>query len=351
MLKITWPRLWRSRFTLLLVGAVCTVLAACAAPAGLRSSVDSPVLQWPAPPAPASIEWVQSVENYIDAGISKGFWGKLRDVLAGSADSSLGRPYGVHLDRQSRLLIVDSGSAVLHLMDMKRNEYTIIGRGPGRTFQQPIAVAEDAQGDLYITDSAAGLVYRYNAPEQGLVPFVRLQRPTGIAFNPLNQLLYVTDTLAHQIVAFDSNGNERIRLGGRGERAGDFNFPTDLFIDRHGKIYVTDPLNFRIQIFSPTGIFLTSLGGSDLFSKPKGVATDSEGNIYVCDAMLDLVRVFDAAGNPLFDFGGRGIHPGEFWMPSGIHINADDMILVTDTYNRRVQVFRHLRKDQSPPGK
>jgi sugar lactone lactonase YvrE len=351
MLKITWPRRLRHHFLLLLIVGACAALAACAAPAGLRSSPDSPRLQWPAPPAPPEIEWVRSVENYRDAGISKGFWVRLRDAVAGSADSSLRRPYGVHLDRQSRLLVVDSGSAVLHLMDMQRNEYTIIGRGPGRTLQQPIAVAEDAQGDLYITDSAAGLVYRYDARERRLLPFVRLQRPTGIAFNPTNQWLYVTDTLAHQIVAFDSNGNERLRLGQRGEKAGDFNFPTDLFIDSNGKIYVTDPLNFRIQIFTPAGTFLTTLGGSDVFSKPKGVATDSDGNIYVCDAMLDVVRVFDAAGTLLFDFGGRGIHPGEFWMPSGIHINADDIILVADTYNRRVEVFRYLRKEQALPGK
>ena len=353
MLKITLPRLRRCRFSLLLVVVACTVLAGCAAApaAGLRPSSGSPWLQWQAEFAPTRIEWVQSVANPTDAGISKGFWERLRDAVAGGGESGLRRPYGVLLDRQSRLLIVDSGFGALHLMDMKRNKYTMIGHGPGRSFLLPIAVAEDEQGDLYITDSAAGLVYRYDARERSLVPFVRLQRPTGIAFNRSNQLLYVTDTLAHQIVAFDRNGNERLRLGGRGERAGDFNFPTDLFIDGQGKLYVTDPLNFRIQIFSPAGTFLNSLGGAGVFSKPKGVATDSEGNIYVCDAMLDVVRVFDAAGTFLLDFGERGIEPGEFWMPSGIHINADDMILVADTYNRRVQAFRHARKEQAAVGK
>jgi DNA-binding beta-propeller fold protein YncE len=40
--------------------------------------------------------------------------------------------------------------------------------------------------------------------------------------------------------------------------------------------------------------------------------------------------------------GGLGQDRGEFWLPAGIYISADDTIYVADAYNRRVQVFRYV---------
>jgi NHL repeat len=33
---------------------------------------------------------------------------------------------------------------------------------------------------------------------------------------------------------------------------------------------------------------------------------------------------------------------GEFWLPAGIAIGADNRIAVADSYNCRVQIFRYL---------
>jgi len=46
--------------------------------------------------------------------------------------------------------------------------------------------------------------------------------------------------------------------------------------------------------------------------------------------------------------GGHGQGPGEFWLPSGIHIDANDTIYVADAYNRRIQVFRYLKQAAEP---
>ena len=53
------------------------------------------------------------------------------------------------------------------------------------------------------------------------------------------------------------------------------------------------------------------------------------------------MQIFDEGGALLLAFGGDGAAPGEFWLPSGVHI-ANDRIYVADSYNRRVQIFQFL---------
>jgi DNA-binding beta-propeller fold protein YncE len=333
---------------ILLIAMICSLLAACAGRVPFRSMrmPTDPGIQWPPAPLPATVSWVRNVSDYPDAGITKSTWKYLTDFVFGAEESAIGRPYGILMDSLDRLFIVDVVFRRVHVMDVKENRYTVIGEGKQGVFQMPIAIAADDSDNVYITDSEAGIVYRHNLRTKVLSPFITgLIRPTGIAFNKANRLLYVSETGAHQVVLFDLNGKERLHIGRRGEAPGQFNFPTDLFIDKAGKLYVTDPINARIQVFSAEGKFLLTFGragdAQGEFSKPKGVAVDSEGNIYVCDALRDSVQVFDSKGRFLLEFGERGQDSGTFWMPSGIYIDKEDMIYVADTYNRRIQVFRH----------
>jgi DNA-binding beta-propeller fold protein YncE len=70
---------------------------------------------------------------------------------------------------------------------------------------------------------------------------------------------------------------------------------------------------------------------------------DSEGHIYIVDALQGNIQVYDRAGQFLLPFGGNGKRGGEFNLPSGIFIDASDRIFVSDTYNRRVQVFQYVK--------
>ena len=47
----------------------------------------------------------------------------------------------------------------------------------------------------------------------------------------------------------DRAGAELRRIGERGASPGTFNFPTNLALDRDGRLHVADSLNFRIQVF------------------------------------------------------------------------------------------------------
>ncbi|BCA79393.1 6-bladed beta-propeller [Desulfuromonas sp. AOP6] len=303
-------------------------------------------LVWPGPPLPPRIAYLGEIRSSLDVVERKGFWQKFRDTLFGREETGFRRPYGVSVGPDDEMWLTDPGAGRLYRLDLAAKSFAIVGAGQG--LLSPIGITVDDTGRHYVTDSEKGAIYVL-APEEKMQPLFSfvLRRPTGIAFSPRNGWLYVSETEAHQVVAFDRAGIEQLRFGARGDAPGRFNYPTDLWI-ADGRLYVTDALNSRIQVFSLEGQLITSFGSpgdtAGSFAKPKGVATDSEGHIYICDALFDAVQIFDAEGRLLLAFGESGGGPGQFWMPAGIHIDGQDRVYVVDAYNRRVQIFQYLKE-------
>lgn len=304
---------------------------------------------WPPPPLEPRVAFVQSIRNSSDAGIAKGFFARVSDLLFGEEVTRVSRPYGIHVDGKKRIIFANTGTGSVHVIDRGASRYGVVTGPEGEGFLSPIGVTEDPDENVYVTDSAAGKVYRFHVLEQKVTSFIAsgLQRPTGIVYNPVTDLIYVTDTVAGQVVAFTRKGEEALRFGTPGSSPGQFNRPTDIAVDAKGGIVVTDPLNGRIQIFTGRGTFVAAFGqmgnSSGTFAKPKGVAVDSSGNLHVCDALFDTVQLFNVRGELLLSYGTRGGERGELWMPSGLYIDGGDAIYVADTYNDRIQVFQYLR--------
>ncbi len=310
-------------------------------------------LAWPSPPEATRIRWLTSFSRESDIGTHRvNFWKKLVSFIIGKKEHRIIRPYGVYAWDQ-KVVVADPGAGVIHLFDLKEKRYRILSSANGEkiVLPSPIGVSGDGEGLLYITDSVQKKVYTYALATKKLSSLTSagFRRPTGIAYNNKNGFVYVSDTLAHEIIGLDHHGVEQLRFGGRGGAPGKFNYPTDLFVDNRGYVWVTDSMNFRIQAFTPEGKFATMFGEpgntSGRFAKPKGVAVDSEGHVYVCDALFDTVQIFDQAGHFLLNFGERGVGTGYFWMPSGLFIDSQDRIYVSDTYNQRVQVFQYVRDE------
>jgi len=304
---------------------------------------------WPAPPASPRIAWQSEIKGFRDFSKQESLWQKLVGLVVGQRQSGLVKPYGIYADTLGHLFVVDTGARRVYLLDTLNGSYKSIPEGDENPFLSPIDITGDGKDTLYISDSKKAVLFKYSISEDRLVEFptVSLQRPTGIVCNPEAQVLYVADTLAHQIVALEFDGRERFRFGERGVGPGQFNFPTAVALGDCGMLVVTDALNGRIQIFSADGDFELEVGRpgdtSGTFAKPKGVALDSECNIYVCDALFDAVQVFDKGGRLLLTFGDSGSRPGQFWMPTGLFIDRQDNIYVADSYNQRIQIFRYIK--------
>lgn len=323
------------------------MLAACAGVRSVQDPAPNPSVEWPLGSDGARIAWVKSISDFSGFSGDKGFWGRAIELLAGREENpSIVRPYGVLHDSNGILYLADPGAHVVHCLDLSHERYWVLG-GEGTPLVSPIGLTVDDNGRLYVTDSATGIVYRSDPWDHKLKPLLnrRLGRPTGIAFNPVNKLIYISDTVESQIVVVDKNGVERRRLGTPGDGGLGLNRPTDLAVNSIGEILVTDSLNFRITVLTPEGQVARQFGAvgdaKGFFSRPKGISVDSAGHVYVCDSLRDAVQVFGADGTPLLVFGKAGNSRGRFAMPSGLYIDRNDYIFVADTYNKRIEVFRY----------
>ncbi|MBJ6801016.1 6-bladed beta-propeller [Geomonas propionica] len=299
----------------------------------------------------AKIRWVKNVVTPRDAGVARSAWKHALEFFTGSEADNIVKPHGVYYDDAGRLFVADSGLGVVHVYDTRNSLYKRITAPSGAPFRSPIGLARDENGGLFISDSGADTVYRYDLASGVISPFLReVARPTGIAYNKLNKLLYIAETGYSRVVAVDRSGGQKLTIYTSKNGDGLFNRPVDLAVDGAGRVYVNDPLNYKINIFSPDGKLQHKFGemgdGTGQMNKPKGVAVDSMGRIFVCDSLLDTVQLYDPSGTYLFSFGANGTGAGEFWMPSGIQI-ANNWVFVSDTYNNRVQVFQILSDEDS----
>lgn len=179
--------------------------------------------------------------------------------------------------------------------------------------------------------------------------------PIGVAFSLVSQEVFITDKWKHCIHVFDTEGNFIRQLGRKGKGFGHFSAPEGITTDRHGNIYVADTCNHRVQVLDSDGVFLRELGvvSSETlqdgrrytkteFNEPTGVAVSQDGSlVYVADAGNHRIKVFDgSSGERVLMFGSRGRNKGQFETPECLAVDPEGFMLVGDSGNGRVQVFR-----------
>ena len=289
-----------------------------------------------------------------DLDIRATFLVRVGRLLAGKQEDWFVRPTGVAAAK-GRIFVTDPGAGQFWILSPAQRSVLRIDRSGDRKLRSPIGVCPGPGNDIYLTDSAQGNIYRYNGETGALVSELpgNFQRPTGVAYDKINDRLYVADSARHVVIVMSGDGSLKSELGKRGVGDGEFNFPTFLFVDGEGVLLVTDSMGFRIQRFNPNGAFLGRIGYHGNvegdFARPKGVATDSQGHVYVVDALFHTVQIFDIEGNYLAHFGTQGREEGEFWLPVGIYIDHKDRIYVADSYNARIQIFQFMPGNADEP--
>jgi len=246
--------------------------------------------------------------------------------------------------------VLDQGICNLFEVENEVGEMPHIRKNEFKNLNSLVGICAFKDEKLLFTDSFLNKLFVFTPDKKELIVLndsLILDQPTGVAYSPLFNEIWVVETKAHRISVLNEKGELIKRIGQRGTSVGEFNYPTSIWIDKSGKVFLVDAMNFRIQIFSPEGEYLSSFGktgdATGYFARSKGIATDSSGNIYVVDALFNAVQIFDQSGNFLYTFGVRGREKSEFWMPSGIFIDTNDFIYVADCYNARVQVFQRVK--------
>jgi DNA-binding beta-propeller fold protein YncE len=337
-----------TRLRLALLLALLALAGGCSSSWKLRVVQAPYALQWPYLPNPAKLTYVRALTGLTPM---RSAGAVLASVVVGGPkpdENAFVLPVAVAAARDGRIAVADMGRACVHLFLPAGERYVRLTGPRKEPMRTPVAVLFDDGNRLYVSDSS-GRVFAFGPDGAPLFTIASagptpLLRPTGLAWNPQRKLLYVVDTLAHSIYAFDAGGGLAFTIGGRGGAEGKFNFPTHAVFTRKGELVVADSLNFRVQILDGDGRFLAAFGrhgdGSGDLAMPKGIAVDRDGVVYVADSLFDVVQLFGRGGEFLLTLGRRGADFGEFWMPSGVFIDESDQLYVCDTYNHRIQVFR-----------
>jgi DNA-binding beta-propeller fold protein YncE len=263
----------------------------------------------------------------------------------GDQPGQFGRPYGIAVDPATHDLYVterlngrvqrinSTTGASVFLWGTNDAGFNTTGQNvnpanptsPQGHFQEPIGVAADASGNVYVVDHGNNRVQKF---------------------------------LVHQVNGAWTADNVAM-WGTTGSANGQFDHPYGATLDSAGNLWVADGLNGRVQEFGPTGNYLGTLGSKGTADGQFVIATwvnfDATGALYVSSTNSDpqsttaadinsqWISKFTVAGNSgtfVSRFGGTyGSNPGELKLPFDVVVDATNKAYVSDYYNSRVQVF------------
>ena len=289
------------------------------------------------------IEWIKEISSESISNSDKGFFESLLDFIIGKDELQILKPFNLVTDSEETIYFIDQDNKNILKYSSAENEIVLL-LDDNIILKSPVGMCL-SEKNLVITDSELNEIYIHNLDdEETSILNSSLEQPTGITYLKDVQEFWVCETKQHRIARLNKDGDLIGNIGIRGIDEGQFNFPTFMWTDGNGKIYINDSMNFRIQLFSSDGKFIRQFGkpgdGSGDLARPKGIATDSYNNIYVVDALFNNVQIFDQRGRLLYSFGERGTESEMFWIPTGIFIDKQNKIYIADSFNSRIQIFQ-----------
>ncbi len=276
-------------------------------------------------------------------------------LMAYGRQTLLRAPTHVVVDSRQRLIVSDPDLQSVHVIDSTgKNAFRIAG-GLNHRFSSPGGIAVDADDNIYVVDINDGMVQVFD-PNGTFIRAIgmyrgerRFDRPTAIAINHKQNLLYVLDGPGNELVVLDTDGNFVERVGRRSKRKVEFNYPSEIAVvgDR---VVVLDDFGARVQVldtsFNRLSSFQVKVHDRPPVLHEIGLSIDAEGRVYLSDLFPNQIAVYNQQGKLERLFGHAGTQVQEFRVPSGLWIDPEDHIYVADTDNSRVQVFQPIASDK-----
>ncbi|CAM4022296.1 T9SS type A sorting domain-containing protein [Flavobacterium jumunjinense] len=297
-------------------------------------------------------------------------------------------PCGMTIDTNDNLYITDYGTNSIKKIASNGTVTLIAGGNYGyvngtvaeASFFEPYGLAIDTTtGNIFIADRRNHCI-RKITPSGDVSTFAgnpvyeiegyyldgngtnaRFNSPSGIAIDA-NGNLFVADrnnhcirkiTPAGDVSTVAGNRENQSFVNGNGANAY-FNNPIDLDFDTNGNLYIADYDNQVIRKMTPNGDVSTFSGTGQSgntdgtssvaqFNGPNYIEVDNSGNVFVTDRISSSIRKIDANGTVVTIAGnGNGFQDGEgssaqFSSPTGIAIDSNGNIFVSDWYNQKIR--------------
>lgn len=238
--------------------------------------------------------------------------------------------------------------------------YQLYAFGKGRGVENPLSLAVDPEGYVYIVQSPTEKMPEHRVSVFN--PSFRWERdiimkgfegddsftPNRMAVDEKGRI-YVTGLNFPGVPVMDREGKllEVIQPGEAGEKVA----VDDVAVDGSGRVYLLSTDKGRIFVFNEERELLFQFGqkggSSTKLSRPMAVDVDrGNGRIYVLDYMRHTVLAYDNTGKYIFEFGGLGWSPGWLQYPIDLTVDSSGRIIIADTFNNRVEVFKPVGREQ-----
>jgi sugar lactone lactonase YvrE len=266
--------------------------------------------------------------------------------------ANFGGTSGVAFNSKGNIFVIHRGP--MPLMEFDPDGKFVRGFGDG-LFERPHGLRIDADDNIWATDVAAHLVYRFN-------PAGRLEMVLGCKnrpgewheyghlrlFNEPNEAVVgpTGDIFVLQghgkgdsrVLKFDKDGTFIKTWGGKGKGPGEFDLPHSLVFDAQGLLYIADRNNARIQVFDADGTYIRE---SQHPGPPCGLFMGADQHIWLAHGHTGEIMKLDLAGKVVGMIAGAspGKTSGKYDEAHYIAVSPRDEISVADTLNWRVQKY------------
>ena len=225
----------------------------------------------------------------------------------------------------------------------------------GRTWGSTSSVDIDRDGNIWVADrcGANSCDGKSDAPVMKFDPSGKLLKSFGAGmFSFPHDLvidrdgnLWIVDGHSHQVLKLNTDGKVLLTLGKKGVAGDDndtFNQPSAVAIATNGDIFIADGhggnSNARIVKFDKNGKFLKTWGkkgtGPGEFDTPHALAFDSKGRLFVGDRANNRIQIFTQDGEYVTEW-------TQFSRPSGLYIDRNDILYVSDSESRERDGYGH----------
>ncbi|HSM68098.1 MAG TPA: NHL repeat-containing protein [Xanthomonadales bacterium] len=236
---------------------------------------------------------------------------------------NLDRPLGVAIDTRGYLLVGNDGRDNIEVYDPANGDLlATFGEG---VVEMPTAITIGPTGEIYITDSRANQVWKY---EDSYVLLGSIGRPgtgDGRVKFPMDSEVIVRDNGGTQVteICIADQGNHRIKI-----------------FDMDGNFLRTLTSDFTLPSFCGCGFCPPCPTPVGTFTRLQALESDAEGRLHVLDVFDASVAILDPlTGDFLGSYGSWGDGPGLLNTPMDVLMTEWGEANVTDSDSPVIEVY------------
>ena len=251
-----------------------------------------------------------------------------------SINDGLKAPVRMAVDLSDNVYVTDANNKLILKFDGSGTLLEEINTGVA-----PLSLAINRNNEIFFGDGETGIIYQIDINGEITIFYTGLIFPNSMVFDA-DGLLYVVDSELKKVIVLDLSANVVRNIG-----EGTLLYPTGIafnpnnnriFVAEHGALETGWSPKVKVWMFDLDGTLIGSFGE---FQRIFGISSGKCGNIYVIDTYQGEISIFNENGVFITEFGEWGDTAGQLNVPLDIVFNSKDQILVSSMNNGFIEVY------------